>query len=122
MELSSKMDEPGVSPRVLITPRAAALLRALKERYGPVLFHQSGGCCDGSVPLCLRQNEFRIGTRDVLLAVVEDTPFYVDEFHFQYLCNEQTLLDAVPSQGDSFSLESADGVRFTTRTICPVQP
>ena len=116
------MDQPPPSPRVLITPQAAALLHDLKERYGPVLFHQSGGCCDGSVPLCLRQNEFRIGTRDVLLAMVEDTPFYVDEFHFQYLCNEQTLLDAVPSQGDSFSLESADDMRFVTRTICPVQP
>ncbi len=116
------MDQALPSPRVLITPAASALLRALKERYGPVLFHQSGGCCDGSVPLCLRQNEFRIGARDVLLAMVDDTPFYVDEFHFQWLSSEQTLLDVVPSQGDSFSLESADEMRFVTRTICPAQP
>ena len=80
-----------------------------------MLFHQSGGCCDGSVPLCLRQSEFRIGARDKLLDMVEDTPFYVDDFHFPFLAREQLVLDVVPSQGDSFSLEAAEGLRFVTR-------
>ena len=85
---------------VVITPSAAALLHELKERYGPLLFHQSGGCCDGSVPLCLRQSEFRIGARDMLLDTVDGVPFYVDEMLFQYLRDEQTTLDAIPAISD----------------------
>ena len=105
--------------RVLITPRAAALLARLKEQYGPLLFHQSGGCCDGSVPLCLRQSEFRIGAKDVLLDTVEGVPFYIDEMHFQYLRDEQLTLDAVPMISDSFSLETSEGMRFVSSTVCP---
>ncbi len=104
--------------KIVITPKAAAVLKALKERYGPVLFHQSGGCCDGSVPLCLRQDEFRIGARDKLLDVVDDTPFYVDDFHYPFLAGERLVLDVIPSQGDSFSLESADELKFVTRSVC----
>jgi hypothetical protein len=112
------MNEEELYPRVLITPRAEALLRGLKERYGPLLFHQSGGCCDGSVPFCLRQMDFRIGARDVLLDVIEGTPFYVGELLFPNLCKEQLLLDVVPFEGgDSFSLEATDGMRFVTHEI-----
>jgi hypothetical protein len=113
------MSEEKWAGRIVITPRAARLLQDLKQRYGAVLFHQSGGCCDGSVPLCLRQEEFRIGARDVLLGTVEGTPFYVDEFRYRYLSKEPLVLDAVPSQADSFSLESSDGMRFTTESACP---
>jgi uncharacterized protein len=108
-------------PRIVITPKAAAVLKALKERYGPVLFHQSGGCCDGSVPLCLRQHEFRLGARDKLLDVVDETPFYVDDFHFPFLADGQLVLDVIPSQGDSFSLESVDELKFVTRSACAVE-
>ncbi len=113
----NKSAEPESLARVVITIRAIALLKNLKERYGPLLFHQSGGCCDGSVPLCLPQDEFRVGARDVLLDVVERTPFYVDELHFQLLGKEKLLLDAVASESDSFSLECADGMRFVTRSL-----
>jgi hypothetical protein len=116
------MSEPETSHRIVITPRAAALLKELKERHGPVLFCQSGGCCDGSVPLCLRQNEFRIGARDVLLDSVDGVPFYVDELMFQYLRDEQMTLDAVPAISDSFSLETSEDMRFVTQTICPRPP
>ncbi len=102
-----------------MTPRAAVLLKELKERRGPVLFRLSGGCCDGTVPLCLRQSEFRIGARDVLLDTVEGVPFYVDEQMFRYLRNEQMTLDAVAAISDSFSLEAAGDMRFVVQTICP---
>lgn len=107
--------------RILITPKAAAVLKDLRERHGPLLFHQSGGCCDGSVPLCLRQSEFRIGARDKLLDVVDGTPFYVDDFHYPFLANERLVLDVIPSQGDSFSLESADELKFVTRSVCQTE-
>lgn len=110
------MNDLPAGHRVQMTSSAAALLRELKERYGPVLFHQSGGCCDGGVPLCLRQNEFRIGARDVLLDVVEGVPFYVDHILFQYLHDEQLTLDAVPAISDSFSLESSEDMRFVSRS------
>jgi len=112
-----KSGEPQSLARVVITPRAEALLKKLKERHGPLLFHQSGGCCDGSVPLCLRREDFRVGARDVLLDVVEGTPFYIDEFHFKLVADGRLVLDAVASQSDSFSLETADGMRFVTSTL-----
>ncbi len=106
------MSEDRKSSRIAITPQARVLLKQLQERFGPVLFRQSGGCCDGSVPLCLRQSEFRVGARDVLLGTVEGTPFYVDELQFGYLSPAQFLLDVVPAESDSFSLETSEGVRF----------
>ena len=117
----SKSGEPESLARLVITARALALLKSLKDRHGPLLFHQSGGCCEGSVPLCLSREEFRVGARDVLLDVVEGTPFYVDELQFHLLRNEKLLLDAVASEGDSFSLECADGMRFVTRSFDPAE-
>lgn len=114
------MSETEPHRRLVITPRAAELLKQLQEEHGPLLFRQSGGCCDGSVPICMKQSEFRIGGRDVLLDTVEETPFYVDELLFQYIRNEQTVLDAVSSLSDSFSLEAARDMRFITRTVGPV--
>lgn len=108
-----------MSAHIVITPAAAALLGQLKERYGALLFHQSGGCCSGSAPVCLRQGEFRVGSRDVLFGVIEDTPFYLGAAQFEYLSEAQLILDVVEAESDSFSLESSDGVRFITRTACP---
>jgi uncharacterized protein (DUF779 family) len=102
--------------RLDITPEAAALIRRLRERYGPLLLHQSGGCCDGSVPLCFKRGEFRVGSRDVLFGVVEDTPFYVGAAQYEYLAHAQLTLDVVSGEGDSFSLEAMEGVRFIART------
>ena len=110
------MSDRASTERVQITAAAATLLRMLQTRYGPILFHLSGGCCDGSVPLCLRQSEFRIGARDVLLDVVEGVPFYVDELLFPYLQDEQSTLDAVPAISDSFSLETDEGMHFVLRS------
>jgi uncharacterized protein len=101
------------------TPQAAALIRQLKEEYGPILFHQSGGCCDGSTPVCLRQNEFRVSSQDVLAGVVEDTPFYVGAAQYQYLAETPLVLDVAPGGEDSFSLEAAEGIRFVARSLNP---
>lgn len=101
--------------RVLVTPAAAALIRRLRAVHGPLVFHQSGGCCEGSAPMCFRQREFRIGAGDVLLGVVEGCPCYVGAATFQYWAACQLTIDVVTDGGDSFSLEAADGVRFISR-------
>jgi hypothetical protein len=101
---------------VLVTEAAASLVQQLRGQYGPLLFHQSGGCCEGSAPMCLRRGGFRVGARDVLLGVIEGTPFYVSAAQFPYWANSQLTIDVVPDGGDSFSLEAPDGVRFITRS------
>jgi uncharacterized protein (DUF779 family) len=98
-----------------ITPKAAALLRKLKELHGPLLFHQGGGCCDGSVPLCLKQNEFRIGSKDVLLGYVEDTPFYLGSGQPEQVARQGLLLDVADGDTDRFSVEASEGVYFVSR-------
>ena len=102
--------------RVLVTEAAARLVRQLGDQFGPLLFHQSGGCCEGSAPMCFRRNGFRVAARDVLLGVIEGSPFYVSAAQFPYWANSQLTIDVVPDGGDSFSLEAADGVRFITRS------
>jgi uncharacterized protein (DUF779 family) len=79
------------------------------------MFHQSGGCCDGSVPLCFRRHEFRVSSQDVLLGHVDGTPFYVGASQYKYLADASLTLDVVPGEIDSFSLEAGSGFRFITR-------
>lgn len=105
-----------VPERVIFTPEAIALLRSLKEMHGPLIFHLSGGCCEGSAPMCFRQSDFRVGARDVLLGEIEDCPFYVGEAQFAYWAYCEITVDVTASGGDSFSLEAAEGVRFTARS------
>jgi uncharacterized protein (DUF779 family) len=100
----------------LITEAAAALVRQLRNQHGPLLFHQSGGCCEGSAPMCLRSTGFRIGSRDVKLGDIEGCPFYVSAEQYPYWAHSQLTIDVVQNGGDSFSLEAADGVRFITRS------
>lgn len=103
-------------PRVVITPEAAALVRRLKAQHGPLVFHQSGGCCDGSAPMCYREGEFKIGERDVLLGHIEDCPFHIGGAQFEYWAHTQLIIDVVAGRGASFSLEIPEGVRFLTRS------
>jgi uncharacterized protein len=105
-----------VAPRVLVTKEAAQLVRQLHDQHGPLLFHQSGGCCEGSAPMCLRRVDFRIGVRDVLLGAIEGCPFYVSAAQFPYWAHSQLTIDVISDGGDSFSLEAAEGVRFITRS------
>jgi uncharacterized protein (DUF779 family) len=102
--------------RVEITPEAATVLRQLEAQHGPLLFHQSGGCCDGSSPMCYPRDEFRIGSRDVLLGEIEGTPFYIGGAQFELWRHTQLLIDVVPGRGGGFSVEAPLGVRFLTRS------
>jgi len=103
-------------PRVLCTAEAAELVRALRDEHGPLLFHQSGGCCDGSAPMCFPRAEFRIGGSDVLLGEIEGCPFYMGRQQFEVWKHTQLTIDVVPGRGSGFSLEAPRGVRFLTRS------
>jgi uncharacterized protein len=103
------------TPHVVGSPEAVALIDQLKQKYGPVMFHQSGGCCDGSVPLCFRRGDFRVSAQDVLLGEIDGTPFYVGVSQYKYLSKTPLHLDIVPGDIDSFYLEAGSGVRFITR-------
>jgi uncharacterized protein (DUF779 family) len=94
---------------MVATAAAVKLIQELRQEHGPLMFHQSGGCCDGSVPLCFRLGEFRVGSRDVLFGTVEDTPFYVGHAQAEYLSRTQLVLDVIPGDIDSFSLEAGTG-------------
>ncbi len=102
--------------RVDVTPAAAALLRELAAENGPLLFHQSGGCCDGSAPMCYPRKEFKIGQRDVLLGEIEGCPFFMGGAQFEYWKHTHLTIDVVPGRGSGFSLEAPRGVRFLTRS------
>ncbi|MBI5431880.1 MAG: DUF779 domain-containing protein [Planctomycetes bacterium] len=102
--------------RVAITPEASAVLRQLVAQHGPLLFHQSGGCCDGSSPMCYPASEFKVGQRDVHLGDVDGVPVYIGGQQFEAWSHTQLLIDVVPGRGGGFSLEAPLGVRFLTRS------
>lgn len=115
------MDRPG-DARVELTPAAADLLRSLRETHGPLMFHQSGGCCDGSAPMCYPDGEFRTGGSDVLLAslavegVAEPIAFWMSKAQFEVWSHTRLIVDVVPGRGSGFSLEAPEGVRFLIRS------
>ncbi|OZI47343.1 acetaldehyde dehydrogenase [Bordetella genomosp. 5] len=104
------------TPRVLVTPAGQALIATLRAKHGPLMFHQSGGCCDGSAPMCYPQGEFMVGGADVLLGEIDGCPFYMSAAQFEYWEHTQLLIDAVPGRGGAFSLDSAEGQRFLVRS------
>jgi uncharacterized protein (DUF779 family) len=112
------MSDAMVTPvaRVSVTPAAAALLHKLQALHGPLVFHQSGGCCDGSTPMCYPRREFRIGSRDVYLGSIADTPFYIGNEQFEYWKHTHLTIDVVPGRGAGFSVETPEGMRFLTRS------
>ena len=98
--------------RLACKPEAAALIDKLIDQHGPLMFHQSGGCCDGSQPMCFARGEFRVGESDVLLGEVHGQPFYMARDQFEYWKHTHLTLSVVPGRGSSFSLEIPHGVRF----------
>ncbi len=103
--------------RVLATPVAEALIERLEAVHGPVMFHQSGGCCDGSSPMCYPAGEFKVGAQDVFLGHIgRGRPVYIGAAQFEYWRHTQLLIDAVPGRGAGFSLEAPEGMRFLTRS------
>lgn len=103
--------------RVLATPEAETLMRRLIAIHGPLMFHQSGGCCDGSAPMCYPAGDFKVGGQDVLLGHVNgDIPVWIGAAQFEYWAHTQVTIDAVPGRGAGFSLESPEGMRFIVRS------
>lgn len=102
--------------RVAITPEAAALVARLRERHGPLMFHQSGGCCDGSSPMCFPLGDFATGPSDVLLGEVTGCAFWMSAPQFAYWSHTHLTVDVVPGRGSGFSVEAPEGVRFLIRS------
>jgi len=105
-----------MTERVLITPEAERVVDQLRELHGELMFHQSGGCCDGSQPMCFLKGEFRVSESDVLLGEIGGCGFYMSRDQFEYWQHTQLTIDVVPGRGASFSLEIPLGVRFITRS------
>lgn len=120
---SGAAEVPGSgTERVALTPAAAELLVRLTDLHGPLMFHQSGGCCDGSAPMCYPDGEFRIGNSDVHLGdlAVPGLPdpigFYMSGSQFEYWRHTHLTVDVVPGRGSGFSVEAPEGVRFLIRS------
>lgn len=108
-----------VPPRVLSTAAADAVMADLTRRHGALMFHQSGGCCDGSAPMCYPAGEFRVGGQDILLGTVgpdDAIPVWIGAAQFDYWRHTQITIDVVPGRGAGFSLEGPDGLRFIVRS------
>ena len=102
--------------RVSATDATVSLIDDLIEVHGPLLFHQSGGCCDGSAPMCFARGDFKVGSRDVFLGVIHDQPFFMAEDQFSYWEHTQLIIDVVDGRGGMFSVEGPTGKRFLTRS------
>ena len=102
--------------RVVATDASLALIEQLKNEHGDMLFHQSGGCCDGSAPNCFLPNEIMIGAQDIKLGVIGGVPFYISKSQSEYSKHTQLIIDVIEGQGGNFSLESATGKGFLTRS------
>lgn len=102
--------------QVMATLSALRLIETLRARHGPVLFHQSGGCCDGSSPMCFPQDEFMVGDHDVHLGDIGGAPFWISGPQFAYWKHTQLVIDVVEGRGGMFSLENGEGVRFLLRS------
>ena len=102
--------------RVTITAAASEIVQKLKQTHGPLMFHLSGGCCDGSAPMCFAKGEFLVGSRDVQMGEIDDCPFYIAADTFTYYKNSRIVIDVTKGRGASFTLEIPLGVRFLMRS------
>ncbi|MBW8779846.1 MAG: DUF779 domain-containing protein [Burkholderiales bacterium] len=107
---------PDTVAQVVATDAALALIEELRGRHGELMFHQSGGCCDGSAPMCFPLGEFIVGDNDVHLGDIGGVPFYISGPQYEYWCHTQLIIDVVPGRGGMFSLEGPTGRRFLTRS------
>lgn len=102
--------------RVIATESALTLIEQLKKKHGPIIFHQSGGCCDGSSPMCYPEGDLIIGDNDILLGEIGGAKFYMHKTQFEYWKHTQLIIDVVDGRGGMFSLEGVEGKRFLTRS------
>ncbi|MDR2874540.1 MAG: DUF779 domain-containing protein [Methylobacillus sp.] len=105
-----------MADRVSATPAALDLINTLTKLHGPVMFFQSGGCCENSVPLCYPQGEFKISPNDVHLGMVGGAPYYMSHREFEYAQNTHLIVDVVQSRGGTFALDGPDGTTFIARS------
>jgi hypothetical protein len=101
-------------PRVIVSAEASEIIRQLKENFGDLMFHQSGGCCDGSQPMCFEKGDFILGSSDVCLGIIDDCEFWMSKDQFEYWKHTQLNIHITPGMGSSFSLEIPMGLRFIT--------
>ena len=101
-----------VVERVSVTEKAKAVIDQLKQKHGELMFHQSGGCCDGSSPMCFAKGDFMVGSRDLCLGEIEGCRFYMAADQFEYYKNSHIVVDVTQGRGSSFSLEIPLGLRF----------
>ena len=102
--------------KVIATDAALALIERLEAKYGNLMFHQSGGCCDGSSPMCYPLGDFMVGESDVLMGEIGGCPFYMSAAQYEYWKHTQLIIDVVKGRGGMFSLEGPEGLRFLTRS------
>ena len=102
--------------RVLVTKQASELISQLKKQHGELMFHQSGGCCDGSQPMCFQKGEFRLGSSDIQLGTIDDCGFYMSRDQYEYWKHTQLTIDITQGRGSSFSLEIPLGYRFIVQS------
>ncbi len=100
-------------PRVIATQEATALIKQLQNEHGEILFHQSGGCCDGSVPLCYEVQDFKVGENDLKLGVLAGAGFYMHKAQYEYYKHAQIIIEAQDGNGSEFSIEYGSGKKFT---------
>jgi uncharacterized protein len=103
-------------PRIKITDSAVAVVDQLRAKNGELMFHQSGGCCDGSSPMCYPKGEFMVGSSDVWLGEIAGCDFYMARDQFEFWQHTELTIDVVKGRGASFSLEIPLGLRFVTRS------
>lgn len=102
--------------RILVSYTAGKLIEELRNHHGPLMFHQSGGCCDGSQPMCFEKGEFKVGENDVYLGDIANSPFFMARDQFEYWQHTQLTVDLTVGRGSSFSLEIPLGVRFIIKS------
>ncbi|WP_202985259.1 DUF779 domain-containing protein [Mucilaginibacter inviolabilis] len=105
-----------MTKRVSITPAAEKVIDDLRGKFGELMFHQSGGCCDGSSPMCFEKGEFKIGSNDVKIGDIYGCEFFMSIDQFEYWKHTHLTLDVTPGRGSSFSLEIPMGIRFIIRS------
>ncbi len=104
------------TPRVLITEEAEKVVDELRSRFGELMFHQSGGCCDGSQPMCFEKGDFKVGGSDVCLGTIAGCEFWMAKDQFEYWKHTQLTVDITNGRGSSFSLEIPMGKRFVVKS------
>lgn len=102
--------------RVIATQEALTLIELIKSRHGAIMFYQSGGCCDGSVPMCYIEGDFKLGDNDIYLGTIGDVPFYIHRAQYEYFKHTQLMIDAMVGRGTDFSLDSVEEMHFVTNS------